>query len=347
MRKRKSIKGSQRPSGFTLVELLVVITIIGILIGMLLPAVNAGRESGRRIQCEGNLKQIAMACLAHEEAQGFFPTGGWGHVWMGDPNRGFSNKQPGGWCFNILPNLDQDPLWRLCAIVPQTPGVYGSSTQVAQANQLWSTPVPVFKCPTRGRPSIGPNPGANSFLPFNTPANLPLFREDYAANMGGWGDDGGYQSTNYPSTYAASDAMSEALWDSTYNDTYFDGIVYKHSQVRMASITDGPSCTYLVCEKYLDPDHYADGVSQGDDQGAWCGFDRDTSRQADPADPPVRDVSGLDNTTCFGSAHVTGFNASFCDGSVHFISYSIDINTHQNLGSRNDGNAIDMTKVGG
>jgi prepilin-type N-terminal cleavage/methylation domain-containing protein len=335
--------------GFTLVELLVVVAIIGVLVGMLLPAVNAARESSRCIQCRNNLKQIAMAFLAHEEAQGFLPTGGWSHAWMGDSDRGFSNKQPGGWCFNILPNIDQDTLWRKAS----------ASDPSAQSNLItvWNTPVPAFNCPTRRRLGTLPtaNQGSDTFMtgvvgqaggpPLGPLSIAPskLFRGDYAANMGGWGDDGGYQSTNWPSSYAASDGMTDAQWDAAYNDAEFDGICFKHSQVKMAQITDGKSCTYCVCEKYLDPDHYFDGVSIGDDQGAWIGFDRDIARQADPADPPLKDTPGLDLTLCFGSAHTSGWNASFCDGAARLMTYSIDIVTHQNLASRNDGNVTDMS----
>jgi prepilin-type N-terminal cleavage/methylation domain-containing protein len=129
--------------GFTLVELLVVIAIIGVLVALLLPAVQAAREAARRSQCKNNLKQIALGCLNHENAHKFLPSGGWSFKWMGDPDWGFGYKQCGGWIYAVAPYLESANVTYLGKGMGQT-----DAKKAVLAEQA-GTPIAVFNCPTR------------------------------------------------------------------------------------------------------------------------------------------------------------------------------------------------------
>ena len=92
-----------------------MITIIGILIALLLPAVQAAREAARQLQCKNNLKQLSLGCLNHESLFKRFPTGGWGFAWTGDADQGTDRRQPGGWIYNVLPFIEQPAMHDLGA----------------------------------------------------------------------------------------------------------------------------------------------------------------------------------------------------------------------------------------
>ncbi len=100
----------------------------------------------------------------------------------------------------------------------------------------------------------------------------------------------------------------------------------------MNRIPHGTSNTYLIGEKYLNRDHYSDGIDGGDDESLYSGFDNDNSRCTFL--PPHRDFPGYTDSLSFGSAHQEGLNMAYCDGSVHFIPYSVDPQVHKQAGSR-------------
>ena len=311
--------------GFTLVELLVVIAIIGILIGLLLPAVQSARESARRLQCQNNLKQLALACLSHEASTSHLPTGGWGPRWTGDADRGTGERQPGGWGYNILPFLEQMALYMLPS--DDDPEALTAGQKIG-AKQMMETPLSVFYCPTRRAAKA--YTGKSSLYYLNTDRPVVCGRSDYVANGCGVG------SGNAPANWTEANDGSFANWAGSCS-----GVVYQRSTTRPAAIRDGMTNTYLFFEKYLDPDHYTDGQDTEDNEAAYIGANPDVLRTASQ---PYRDRAGW-GYHGVGSAHIAGFNAAFCDGSVRGMNYSIDLTTHRRLGDRADGQPVDASNL--
>jgi prepilin-type N-terminal cleavage/methylation domain-containing protein len=315
------VKASNR-SGFTLVELLVVIAIIGILIALLLPAVQAAREAARRAQCASHLKQMGLAALNLVDTHGNLPSGGWGYDWIGDPDMGFGTGQPGAWTFSLLPFCENKQLFSMAA--------GKTEAQKKQINvQVVGTPVAIYNCPSRRGGLFAYSRGA-AFKNCNAPT--VVMRTDYGGNAGTFDarDEGGPPSLSN-------------LGSHTWGFTKCNGAIYQRSALPLSKITDGTSNTYLIGEKYLNPDMYFTGKASGDNECGFSGHDNDTLRWA--VNQPTRDRYGVEGTYWFGSAHPNVFQVVMCDGSVHSVPFDIDLNAHKSLADRADKKVVDISNI--
>lgn len=323
---------------FTLVELLVVIAIIGVLIGLLLPAIQAARESARKSSCSNNIRQLALGFHGHLSATGRFPTGGWGDQWTGHPDRGTTGAQPGGWTYGVLPYIEQAALHQLPSSHP------GGGSEGAKV--MISTPISSFVCASR-------RPAAN--FPYNrhpgafgygiSTADGRAAKCDYGTNGGSvftWpGDvDPSWGWIGPPSFTAGDNSLAGITTSSSWIaiSAKSNGIVFATSLTTVAMIEDGLSKTYLLGEKYLNPDAYTTGTDGGDNECLIMGDNPDISRFT--FDAPRQDRRGLSATNAFGSAHPGAMNMAFCDGSVRSLLYGISPTVHRDLGNRRDGNPV-------
>jgi prepilin-type N-terminal cleavage/methylation domain-containing protein len=365
---------NQNSRAFTLVELLVVITIIGILIALLLPAVQSAREAARQAQCKNHIKQLALGCMTHENLAGHLPTGGWGYSWVGDPDRGSNWRQPGGWIYNITPFIDMQSLHDVGAgLAP-----WNSTEKMAANLQRTSFALDVLICPTRRRPvlypwnsSTGNAAGKKPIVNAGTP--VAVARSDYAGNNGVAYTNSNYSSSGYGTTHysVSSVGVLSGGWANNvangsgppnveaveyppgtmtiaakntfgYANEQCCGVIYSGSMIRLSDIPDGTSKTYLLGEKYLNPDCYETGTDGGDNESAVMGDNGDIARYA--YWPPRQDTPGYGGVYPFGSAHAGGFHMAFCDASVDLISYAIDPTIHAYLCNRRDGRMLDGKK---
>ncbi len=274
------------PRGFTLVELLVVITIIGILIALLLPAVQAAREAARRLQCSNNFKQIGLALHNYHSAHNCFPPGG---IYVDSP----LYIGP-SWCGLILPYMEQTQILGQYnfSLPPPGWGVYAGTNELVGGNRI-----PAFCCPSDPQDELLPIGTSNG----STPGGSILW---YNANVGGVTD----------SRSAWTDDLQAALIDG-------DGMLMNVKAIRIAEVADGTSNTLFVGEvtgggsgslrgwtwagaSLFSPYFGINGLGTIPGEG-------------------VFQPTGNDG---FSSYHPGGCHFLMVDGSVHYISQNIAFN---------------------
>lgn len=361
---------TSRSNGFTLVELLVVIAIIGVLVSLLLPAVQAAREAARRSQCQNHLKQMGLGFLNHESTHGFLPGAGWSPFSVGDPERGVGKEQPGGWIYNILPYVEQQAVYDL----PGDGDAAITAVQKENAVVMQATPISLFNCPSRRAPSARPFVLNPSWKPKNSNMMQVVVRADYSANAGDGfpehGPGGGVLSPyldNEPckpgepvdfgmffppvNIFGNYDFIDGGPTPYCYpSENIQTGVNFLGAEIRLAEISDGTANTAMVGEKYLSPNEYEQppeiGGGGSDDHSMFGGYDLDLNAVGggdETVDPivevyrPRQDQQGLFLSGNFGSAHPGVFHMTYCDGSVRALSFDINLNAFANICDRRDG----------
>ncbi len=313
-----------RKFGFTLVELLVVIAIIGILVALLLPAIQAAREAARRTECANNLKQIGLGAMNHEASHGFMPSGGWGFLWLGHPERGTGPRQPGGWIYQVLPFVEKANIHDL--------GAGTGPLEFRKTNlERIATPLPMFHCPSRR--AARAYPWVPNYTPRLSGRIKEACRNDYAIN----GGDRVLLAGTGPTSLEEGDTTFS--WTDMTPAT---GISYQRSKISLRMVTDGLSNTYLVGEKNLNPNDYETGIDLGDNETLYGGDDQDLVRWTANILQPDR--AGFIPSFTFGGPH-TICQFLLCDGSVHAVSYDVDTQVHRYFGNWSDGEVTDTRSM--
>jgi prepilin-type N-terminal cleavage/methylation domain-containing protein len=349
--------------GFTLVELLVVIAIIGVLVALLLPAVQAAREAGRRAQCQNNFKQIGVATQNFHDAYKHFPLGGVGpwpkfddYITGGKANGPL--RQGLGWAYQLLPFLEQG-VAQASAVGKTNPAQQGASIAISDI------PIATYFCPSRRPPTRGSAVWALTGTPFwlidyaaanagpsrrqaqgtypeapDLPKNFDdmLNNPSSSANLAflHWGCSScGDSIQRKPQAHWG--IVQRCDWDPAFKIHY--GFTQK---ISFQQIEDGASNTLWASEKRLQPSEYLAGAGW-DDRGWSDGWDYDSIRSTMfPIGPDIddEDFRGKGYAWAFGAAHPAGVNAVFADSSVHFLAYEVDREAFNLLGNRADGEPL-------
>ena len=332
-----SVRFWKRRRGFTLVELLVVIAIIGILIALLIPAVQAIRESARRVECANHLRQHTLAMKQFEAAFRHFP-----------PGFTFQHSDPENfgptmtmWSAYTLPYIEQTSLYESIDLEkPWSPVWNAPASNVAAL----AVEIAVFQCPSSGM----------DFGQWDYTMQIDRVQSSYIACASGLNNR---ESGDWP--YCGMNAFDE------YPES--DGIFFLNSKTREADIVDGLSNTLLVGEalsdqylrgesysgNYQKVDHWYIGTREMGDyeyisrNGHYGGGgEAECSECLGSTACPVNAIKIEecpinDKELCFSSEHPGGVNMSFADGHILFINNQIDPAVWSAIGSR-DGRETDV-----
>jgi hypothetical protein len=289
----------------------VVITIIGILVALMMPAINSAREAGRRITCGNHLKQIGLAFLAHHEAMGAFPNGGYTYgsdrtLLNGAPATYVTQKW--SWGYQILPYIDETPLW-------------SNPDNVVVS----STPISSYFCPTRRRP-VALAAGSWQTIP------KPRAMADYAGNAGttnAGGDGSGVYGDGRDGVVARMGS----------------GVVTAND------LTDGASNTILLGEKRMNLSFVTTECQADDNDGYVGGYQDDVVRwgawppEQDTFAAAENYSTIHPRTFQFGSSHSAGAQFVLGDGSMRLINFTVNADVFRRACCRNDGEAFDTSAL--
>ncbi|MEX1042426.1 MAG: DUF1559 domain-containing protein [Pirellulaceae bacterium] len=303
--------------GFTLVELLVVIAIIGVLVALLLPAVQQAREAARRMSCQNNMKQIGLAMHNYHDTFLSFPSG-----FLVESSRSVPTF---GWQVELLPFIEQDNIYQALNPTRRRLGDIYSASSSVEDRALLQTPIPAYRCPSDVTSDL------NDLLPFGSPEHFDVATSNYVAvaGPGGMGSIGG----------------AVVNGERVYID--IGGMFWGNSSVKMRDVTDGTSNTLAIGERDGSPSRVSGETYKASN---WPGVGRIDNinylyHSHTLGSFPINfDFALAGSPENMGkqcsSLHPGGALFVRADGSSHFISETVPEALYRNLTQRNDGNVV-------
>ena len=345
--------------GFTLIELLVVIAIIGILVALLLPAIQAAREAARRSGCSNNLKNLGLAVLNHHDVMKHFPVS-YGAAY-GDEAPVLQTGV--GWILNTLPQLEEQPLYDQFKAAGAFEGHYREETANLKlpndglgsakngANgiscaDLMRTQIPVLQCPSNNTDRRIRDDQSEWVGTLVTVTDYKGVLDDTFLGQGS--EFGGTVSNNAPGIQYISGIYDEPPPDyykdgpnDCHNNLRCRGIFFRQSfqrPVKIASVTDGTSHTLMIGECLPDYDNHSTAFYGN---GDWCSCNLPLNNLLN-VDPATLNLKFWYDQQSFRSRHPGGAQFCLVDGSVRFVAESIDNQTYRVACTRNGGEPLSL-----